>query len=223
MDYWNQFYLLMDAWLMPLYRWPETPILGFLLGTAALAALCVIVGDATFNIAVMVNRRRLREVSAEVVRLNNLSIEALQAGAGDAYRGSNSQANEAFGKLFFLQAALSMAALWPLPFALAWMQPRFLEVEFPLFLAPSIQLGYIGPFLLLYILLRVLFGRVKGRLPFFRRSKEAFAVLADETGKLRSWFELLKVPAAARKNPGDDADKLIKTRCLTHPKEAREV
>ena len=86
-------------------------------------------------------------------------------------------ANEAFGKSFFMQVALSATFFWPIFFALGWMQYRFLEITFPL---PFIgfSLGYTGVFVILYIAAYVIFksGKapdtllaphqgVKGRLP----------------------------------------------------------
>ena len=118
-------------------------------------------------------------------------MEALKAGNRPAYEAANKVANEAFGKSFFMQLALSATFFWPIFFALGWMQYRFLEMAFPL---PFIgfSLGYIGVFILLYIPVYVLFKRVKPKLPYFRgikklldvdgRPVEAVATLAKPLG-----------------------------------------
>ena len=98
-------------------------------------------------------------------------MEALKAGDRPAYEAANKLANEAFGKSFFSQVALSATFVWPIFFALGWMQHRFLEVEFPLPFT-SFSLGYIGVFLILYIVAYVIFKPVKRRMPYFRRLQE---------------------------------------------------
>jgi hypothetical protein len=196
------FYGLMDQWLMPFYRWPETPMAGFLLGTGLLAMVCLVLGDVSFNLAVWADRKKIKAVTQETVRMNNLSIEALQSGAGEGFRACNQLANEAYGRLFFLQLALSAACLWPLPLALAWMQHRFFEVEFPLPLT-SHSLGFTGVFLLLYILLRVGTAKVRRKLPFLGTAPAIFRDLGQDAQKLKTWRELL--PARSPKESAPSA------------------
>ena len=203
MSGWHLFQVYMDYWLMPFYRWPDAPIVGFLVGTFVLASACVILGDLTFNLVVRADRKKITSTTAETVRLNNLSIEALQAGEGESYRACNKLANEAFGRMFFLQVALSTASLWPIPFALAWMQYRFVEVEFPLpFISAS--MGYIGPFLMIYILARIGFGRIRPKLPFFRGAKNIFMGLQTEAGRMKSWRSVFKAPEKAKQGGSSD-------------------
>ena len=178
---------------MPVYRLPEIPIMGFYLGTAVLTVVCVILGDFTFNLVVRADRAKIKETTGETTRYNNLSIEALQAGDGDSYHACNKMANEAFGRMFFLQLALSTAALWPLPFALAWMQYRFFGVELPLPFS-SLHVGYAGVFIPMYIMARILYAQIRPRLPFFRGAKAIFGQLHSETEKMKSWRELLPAP-----------------------------
>ena len=63
---------------------------------------------------------------------------------------------------------MSATFLWPAFFALGWMQYRFLDLEFHV---PGLgfSLGYIGVFIIIYILAYVIFKQVKRRLPFYRR------------------------------------------------------
>ena len=148
MSAWHLYLDFMDQLFMPVYRWPAEPILGFYLGTAVLALICVVVGEFSLSVAFLLDHKRIQAMTGEVVRMHNLSIQALQAGDGESYRACNKLANEAFGKMFFRQVALSMSSLWPLPFALAWLQYRFFNVEFPLPLL-EFSLGYIGVFIII--------------------------------------------------------------------------
>ncbi|MBF0528744.1 MAG: hypothetical protein HQK55_05630 [Deltaproteobacteria bacterium] len=184
------YYQLMDLWLMPVYRFPDAAILGFYSGTVIIAMACVLGGDAALNIVLRLDHQRLTELTAEVTKLHNLSIAALEAGDGDSYRACNKLANEAFGRLFFLQAAWSMASLWPLPFALAWLQYRFGEVDFPLVWL-GWRLNYFGVFLIMYILVRIIYKRLRPRLPFFRKAHEIFQAVSGATARMRSFTELL--------------------------------
>ena len=83
-------------------------------------------------------------------------------------------ANEAFSKSFFMQLTLSATFFWPVFFTLGWMQYRFLELEFPV---PwlGFSLGYIGVFILLYILVYMMFKQIKRRLPHWRRRSQDLA------------------------------------------------
>ena len=94
------------------------------------------------------------------------SMNALKAGDKAAYKAINSLANEAFGKSFFLQVAMASASLWPVPCALAWLQIRFSSIRFPLlFDLPLIGNSVGAPFIFipLYILARIIVGKIKGK------------------------------------------------------------
>ena len=67
--------------------------------------------------------------------------------------------------------ALSATFVWPIFFALGWMQHRFLDLTFPIPLI-GYSLGYIGVFILLYIAAYFIFKPVKRRMPHYRRIKE---------------------------------------------------
>lgn len=154
------FFMALDPYLIWWYRLPDNAYAGFFLGTFILALMCVIVGDVTLTLAFRLVAKRLENLSAESLKYQDLSIEAAKAGDKASYKAANRMANEAFGMSFFSQMAVSMARLWPLPFALAWMQTRFTDVEFPLpFMGFS--LGYIGVFIILYIAAYFLFKQVK--------------------------------------------------------------
>ena len=128
-------------------------------------------------------------------------MEALKSGDRPAYEAANKLANEAFGKSFYSQVALSATFVWPIFFALGWMQYRFLEVTFPLpFIGYS--LGYIGVFLILYIAAYFVLKPVKRRMPYYRRIKELKDASGQSARNLKSFGDSLP-PLAAGNPPGD--------------------
>jgi hypothetical protein len=154
-------------------------------------------------------RRRFEQVAGEAQKYQDLSMEALKAGDRPAYEAANTMANEAFGKSFFMQVTLSATFVWPIFFALGWMQYRFLDMTFPL---PFIgfSLGYIGVFLILYIIAYFGFKPVKRRMPYYRRIKQ----LQDDSGRsarnLKRFGNLVD-PVAADKPTGVGAGKASPT------------
>jgi hypothetical protein len=165
------FLLALDPYLIWFYRLPGNSYAGFFLGTLVLAVICLIIGEATYLMATRLVGRRMESHATEALKYQNLSIDAAKAGDKPSYQAANKMANDAFGLSFFSLMALSMARLWPIPFALAWMQHRFLGVEFPL---PFIgfSLGFVGIFIILYVAVYLLHGRVRKKLPYLRRFKE---------------------------------------------------
>jgi hypothetical protein len=178
----SSLFLYLDPYLIWFYRLTGHAWLDFFLGTFVLASHALILGEITVSLVFLAARKRLEHTAAEADRYQALSIEALKAGNKPAYDAANTMANEAFGKSFFLQMTLSAAFLWPIPFALAWMQHRFQEVEFPLpFL--GISMGYIAPFIVLYIAGYQIFKRLRRRLPFLRRGQDIQEVRPAEAQK----------------------------------------
>jgi hypothetical protein len=162
--------MALDPYLIWFYRLPGNAYAGFFVGTFILALFCLLIGEVTLAVVSRLAGKHLDAVAAETLRYQDLSIEAAKAGDKTSYKAANKLANEAFGKSFFSLAALSMARLWPAPFALAWMQYRFLDVEFPIpFTGYSV--GYIAPFIVLYIVAYQIVKQLKRRLPFFRLKK----------------------------------------------------
>ena len=159
------FLLALDPYLIWWYRLPGNAYAGFFLGTFVLALICLILGDVTLSLAYRLVGKRLEGLTAESLKYQDLSIEAAKAGDKASYKAANRLANEAFGMSFFSQMALSMARLWPIPFALAWMQQRFLEVEFFIPFT-SFSVGFIAAFILIYVGVYFLFKQLKYRLRF---------------------------------------------------------
>ncbi len=191
-------YTQLDAFLIYFFRLAENPMLGYLSGIAVLALGCVILGELSMGVAYRWNHVFLVRDSRSLVRLQNGSLRALQARDKEGYQALNREANDAFGKLFFTQVALAAASLWPLPFAMHWLQARFGDVFFALPVTlPKIgdSVGYAFTFIPMYILVRILFGKLKGRLPFFRRIR-ALQAREQQTGeKILSFSDVFHPPA----------------------------
>ena len=196
-------YLWLDSCLIWFYRLSGSAEVNFLLGTLALAVHSLLVGELTAWLALLLVRRHFQPVAGEAKRYQDLSMEALKAGNRPAYEAANKMANEAFGKSFFMQVALSATFFWPIFLALAWMQQRFLEVQLPL---PFIgfSLGYTGVFVILYIAAYVAFKAVKRRMPYVRRLKETMESSGRTARKLNSFGDLL-APGTAGKATGEGA------------------
>jgi hypothetical protein len=180
------------------FRLPEIPILGYYLGCAVLSLVCVVMGQITIAIAFFWNKKFIDADNQEMVRMHNLSVRALLYKDKQAYKSCNKVANDAFGKVFFSQIALSISALWPVAFAAGWMQTRFQDVTFNLPIALPVvgdHVGFMFTFLPIYILVYILFGQVKGRLPFFRTIvKRLEQYDAEGAEKMLSISELSRNP-----------------------------
>ena len=189
----NTLFIYIDRFLIGFYRISDVPIFGYLLGTAILGLFCVVLGQFTLSLAYRANRRNLNTNNKEMVRMHNLSIYALLAKNKKAYKSCNKEANDAFGKYFFAQIALGISSLWPIPFAMAWMQTRFQGVEFLLPVTiPGVgqAVGYTFTFIPIYVLVYILFGKVKHRLPYFKREHEFLKADGNNTEKMLSISDL---------------------------------
>jgi hypothetical protein len=157
-----------DQYLIRFYRLTGQAGVDFVIGTLVLACICLLIGEVTLSLVSRFTRKSLGEKMSEATKYQDLSIEALKAGNKEAYQAANHLAKDAFGHTFFQQATLSGAFLWPVFLALAWMQSRFLEVEFPI-PGTNWSLGFIGVFILIYVAAYILVKGAKKRLRYFRR------------------------------------------------------
>jgi hypothetical protein len=157
----------LDPGILPFYQLTAVPGLDGLIGTFVLALIVVVIGEFTISLVFLVNRRHLDKLNRQLKKYSDLSQEALRLGDEASYKALNKQANDAYGHVFFNKFGLSAAALWPAFFALDWMQPHFAEtgVAVPGF---SSGANYVVVFLLCYTLARILFGRLKRHLPYFK-------------------------------------------------------
>lgn len=192
----NTLYTTMDSFLIWFYRLTDIPILGYYLGTAVLCLICVVLGRLTLGISCKFNQKELEQYNRSMVRMHNLSLFALLARNKQAYKSCNKEANEAFGKVFFAQVALGSSSLWPVPFALAWMQSRFGQVSFELPLPlPLIgnSVGFMFTFFPIFVLVFMIFGRVYRWFLSFRPATNAADVREDNSERLLSLNELTSV------------------------------
>lgn len=189
MDWLYAIYLHLDAALIAPFRLVETPIAGFYLGCGVLALISVLAGSFSHWAALAANARRLMGENRQMVRMHNLSFHALAAKEKDAFKAANKEANDAFGKYFFAQIALSASFLWPVPFAMGWLNSRFSDVPFGL---PGMDatLGFAFPFLLIYILTCILFSKIKGRIPGLARAASLSRKVGKSGGEMMSLSDL---------------------------------
>lgn len=163
-------YNAVDGFLISFYRVSDIPILGYYFGTAVLSLISVILGQMTYCWAYRRNHRFFSVDNRDMVHMHNLSIRALGAKDKKAFTSCNKQANDAFGKFFFSQVAIGISSLWPVPFALGWMQARFAQVDFSLpFTIPVVgsTVGFMFTFFPIYVLVYMLFGKIKHKIPYF--------------------------------------------------------
>ncbi|MEW6423957.1 MAG: hypothetical protein AB1523_04315 [Bacillota bacterium] len=168
------FWEILDLILISFYRITGDPLPDFFLGTFGLAFLAVLIGEFTISLVFKANKRHLDGLNVRLSDLHRLSMAALRLGDKNSYQACNKEANDAFGQVFFNMFGLSAASLWPAFFALAWMQQRFAGIGFPLPFT-GYAVNYVVPFLICYILSRMLFGRVKHKLPYFKGVHEMLA------------------------------------------------
>jgi hypothetical protein len=159
--------IILDPLLIHLYGLTGYPVADYHLGTFLLAFLTVLVGEFTISLVFRINRSHLEVLNSRVEKLSRLAEQALDLGDERSYRAVNKEANDAFGHLFFNKFGLSAASLWPIFFALAWMQERFAGISLSLPFR-GWEMNYVAFFILWYILARVLFGWLKPNLPYFR-------------------------------------------------------
>jgi hypothetical protein len=163
-------YTVIDDILMPFFRFPDSPLAGYYLGTFLLSLACVIIGEYSISLAFRFNKDRITRDYRDINHFQDLSIKALKASDKSAYKACNSIANDAYGKSFFSRISLSASSLWPVFIALGWMQYRFAGVEFRLpLLSSSLSYGYVPTFIVCYIATRILFGKIKHDLPFIKK------------------------------------------------------
>lgn len=163
--------MILDPYLIFFYRFTGIDIIDYFTGTFTVALITVVVGEFTLSAALRWNRAYIERMEAQLSDEHHLSMAALQARDNASYRAINRQANDTFGKYFFSMIAHSAACLWPIPFALAWMQSRFAGVAFEFAYPVSLiwpSTGYFTTFILCYILARILFRNIRRYLPYFR-------------------------------------------------------
>lgn len=182
MDFWTA----PDGLLIYLYRLTGWAVPDYFIGTFLLAMITVVAGDFTTSLVFLANRGYFKNLNARLGELQETSMVALRLKDKSNYRAVNREANDTFGQLFFGMFGLSASYLWPAFFALAWMQARFGEVRFPLFVSDWTT-GFFFTFLVSYLLARIIFAELKPHLPYFRKvmdldeGKEAKLAIEEKT------------------------------------------
>ncbi len=167
----HQLYLISDAFLIFFYRLTGIPIINYLIGTFVLSFLCVIIGELSISLALKFNKRYVDQMTAEMLEKERLSLVAYKSGDKKSYKALNKEATDAWGKNFFTMVAHSAGILWPLPFAMGWLNTRFADVNF--LIAPPFSIvfkegvGCMFSFIPMYILSRILFKYMRPYLPYF--------------------------------------------------------
>ena len=172
MEHWISVILqLVDPVLIRLFLLTSDPIVNFFMGSFVLAFGCVVVGEVTLSTAIRCNRCHIDHLKQEIRNLEYQSIQAHEMGDHESYRALNRAANDAWGRHFFTMSAYSAGVLWPVPFALGWMQIHFSGVNFPIAFPLSMlvggNVGFAFSFIPIYILCRVLFKHLHPFLPYF--------------------------------------------------------
>ncbi len=185
---WTTILSIIDPVLIAPYRiFSGSPDLSFWFGTMILATGCIVLGEASMALVYLINRKYYARLNREMIRMHNISVDAIKQKNKSVYKSANSWANEYFGKVFFAQAALFAVSLWPLPFALGWMQERFSGITIATIPGIGWDLEY--PFAMIggYIVLRILFSRIRHRIPLFSRIAAMHKEDAELSETMTSW------------------------------------
>ncbi len=136
------------------YRWIADPAWAWWLGTGLLCLWAVVVGDITYRVVSLINKRFVKERNQEMTSWQNRAMNALRAGNKEVYTGANKLATDAFGRSFFMQLAMGLSSLWPAFLGAAWLQLRFQGVPV---LVPQTdwELRWLPVYVVMYILIRV--------------------------------------------------------------------
>lgn len=158
----DSFFIFLDPLFIAPYRLASNALIGFFLGTWCLVMGCILLGDASQRTVARINQSYLNSLQKKMEHYHHLSEKALSMGDKTSYKAINKQAHDAFGHYFSLGATLCCVSIWPLPFAIGWMDFRFTNAT------PSLpwDIPIIGQqptvvfwFLLLYIPMRIVYGK----------------------------------------------------------------
>ncbi|WP_051676858.1 hypothetical protein [Maridesulfovibrio frigidus] len=186
----DTFLAVIDTILITPYRLPVPSVAAFWIGTAALALWCTIAGEISMALVYMWNRDYYTDLNQKMTRMHNISVEAIRHQDKKIFKSANDWANEYFGKVFFSHAALFAVSLWPMAFAMGWLQERFVGISVHTIPYFEFGLGYPFVFIISYIVVRYSFAKIRKFVPFLKRidgMKEEDAVNA---GEMTSWTEL---------------------------------
>lgn len=158
-------FLRLDPYLIWFFRLTDLTTLNFIIGTTVMAGFSLVLGKLGSAAVLAAGRRYTGRISDEAKRYHDLSIQALKSGDRPAYEAANKLANEAFNKTFYHGVAQSAAYFWPVGFILAWMQYRFLNIELLPIPGTGFSIGFIGAFILMYVMIILVIKHIKKILP----------------------------------------------------------
>ena len=213
----NSIYLALDPVFIAPYRWISDPAIAFWIGSLMLSLWCIFAGELSSIFIYRVNRVYYSKLNEKMVHMHNLSIEAIKLKDKANFKATNKRANEYFGKVFFAQAAFFAVSLWPVPFALGWMQSRFTgidivsvpmlsldfsklsltEITTGFFSSTTLTLGYAFVLLSCYIALRYLLYKTRKYIPILCRIEELRERDAELVDTIKSWDELRQINAGS--------------------------
>ena len=141
------------------YRWIADPAWAWWVGTALLCFWAVVIGDITYRVVSLINKRFVKERNEEMMSWHRRAMNALKAGNKEVYTGANKLANDAFGRSFFMQLAMGLSSLWPAFLGAAWLQMRFQDVPVPV---PYTDwaLRWLPVYVVMYIVIRISYARL---------------------------------------------------------------
>ncbi|WP_038057350.1 hypothetical protein [Thermodesulfobacterium hydrogeniphilum] len=180
----------------------KNPVWAYFLGTFILSFTALLIGKLLLGFVFYINRSYIKSLNEELIKWYNLSVEALEKKDSEKFHLFNKEANEYFGKLFFLNIAQSISLLVILPFILAWLQFRFGEIKFPLPVSiPFIgsQANYIFVFLICYLLAWLFYKQIYRFLPIYRKIEKFIVICGDVQKEMKSMAEVLKKKIEASK------------------------
>ncbi|SME88296.1 hypothetical protein [Desulfovibrio gilichinskyi] len=186
----NTILSVLDTILITPYRIPVPEVIAFWFGTAVVALWCTVAGEVSMSLIYLWNRKYYTDLNQKMTRMHNISIEAIRRKNKKVYKSANHWANEYFGKVFFSHAALFAVSLWPVAFALAWLQGRFGTISIHTIPYINFGLGYPFVFILTYIVLRFCFSRIRKFIPFLGKIDKLKEEDALEAGEMTSWTDL---------------------------------
>jgi hypothetical protein len=185
----NQVFLSADSFIISFYRLTGYALIDFFVGTFVLAFISVVIGELTISVAFLLTRKSVEHMQDQMVNYQNLSIDALAAKDKESYSAANKLANDAFGRTFFMQIGLSAARIWPTFFAVAWMNTRFNDVDFPIPLT-GWTIGFIPIFIGLYVGAYFAFKPVKNRIPYFKKVNKILDDYKEKNRNMKSFADL---------------------------------
>ena len=171
-----------------MYHIVANPDAGFYVGTFLLALIIAVLGELAVVGLFLANREYFENINEMLLENHAKSVDAHKRGDREAFAMYNKQANEAFGKTLWTQLGLAVGSLWPVFFALAFLQMQFSGLGFSIF-GSAFELNYLLIFFVEYILARLVLNPVKYLLPGMHRLKQLMSDARQKAHHLQTLLE----------------------------------